>query len=472
MATRARTNGRIRLFVAVAGVVLLIAVVVALTRGGSDVRVPLPGVGRVARAGDPFGWVPGHDAQFVARATAGGSHVLFTKSPGGALATAARVAAFRPQIEAATRGTGIDPNLVEGIVFVESAGRPYVLAGADASSAAGLTQILASTGQALLGMHVDLARSRKALVKVGNSGSPAQFARALRGLVKVDDRFSPRKALAGTVRYLQAAQRRFGRADLAVVSYHMGIGNLQHVLDDYDGGRAVPYAQLYFDTAPDRHASAYRLLTSFGDQSSLYYWRVLGAVQILQLYRSNRAALRRLASLQNSRASTAAVLHPSDRTVAFADPNALSSAYARDVLVPLPRNAAHLGLAYSRSIGAGASRLHAPAALYRGLRPAALDLLVTLAARVRALSGRGALTVAGAVSDAKLQHALSIDDPDALNGYTFSIARRYASRAQAASFQSLLDRLQALNLIAWTRQVDTIEVTVASDASHVIVGGV
>src|SRR2546430_523974 len=178
MATRARTNGQLRLFVAVAGLVLLIAVVVALSRGGSDVRVPLPGVGRVARAGDPFGWVPGHDAQFVARATAGGSHVLFTKSPGGALATAARVASFRSQIEAATRGTAVDPNLVEGIVFVESAGRPYVLAGADASSAAGLTQILASTGQALLGMHIDLARSRKALLRVGNAGSPAQFARA------------------------------------------------------------------------------------------------------------------------------------------------------------------------------------------------------------------------------------------------------------------------------------------------------
>jgi hypothetical protein len=357
-------------------------------------------------------------------------------------------------------------------VFVESAGRPYVLAGPDASSAAGLTQILASTGQALLGMHIDLARSRRALVQIGRAGSPRQFARALRGLIKVDDRFSPRRALAGTVRYLQAAQRRFGRADLAVVSYHMGIGNLQHVLDDYDGGRPVPYAQLYFDTAPDRHPSAFRLLAGFGDQSSLYYWRVLGAVQIMQLYRGDRAALRRLASLQTSRASTAAVLHPPDITPPFAGPHALSAAYARRVLLPLPRNAARLRLVYSASIGAGARRLHVPAALYRGLRPPALDLLVTLAARVHALTGRGALTVAGAVSDAALQRALGIDDPDALNGYTFSIARRYVSRAQAAAFQSVLDRLQALNLIAWTRQLDLIEVTVASDASRVIVRGV
>jgi hypothetical protein len=116
--------------------------------------------------------------------------------------------------------------------------------------------------------------------------------------------------------------------------------------------------------------------------------------------------------------------------------------------------------------------VHAQAGLYRGLRPAALDLLVTVAGRVRALSGRGVLTVARAVSDTEFQRALGIDDPDALNGYTFSIARHYVSRGQAAAFQFMLDRLQALNLVAWTRAPDTIEVTVASDASHVIVAGV
>jgi len=54
--------------------------------------------------------------------------VLFTKSPGGALATAARVASFRPLIDRVSAGTGIDPNFLEGIVFLESAGRPDVIA--------------------------------------------------------------------------------------------------------------------------------------------------------------------------------------------------------------------------------------------------------------------------------------------------------------------------------------------------------
>ena len=385
----AAASSRLRLLLAGGALLLLIGIIVAAT-GGSDggVRVPLPGIGRPARAGDPFLWVPGHEMQFVARATAGSSHVLFSQSPGGAIATAKRVAAFRPMIDAAVRGTDISPDVVEGMVFVESAGRPYVVAGSDAASAAGLTQILAATGQSLLGMHVDLAKSRALLTKLGNTGSPRAFRRALAALQRADDRFSPRRALAATVRYLQAAEHRFGRADLAVVSYHMGIGNLQHVLRDYNGGHAVPYAQLYFDTSPVHNPLTFRLLSGFGDQSSLYYWRVLGAVQVMKLYRHDRAALVRLAQLQSLRDSNAAVLHPPDRTTAYADPAALGAAYAKRELVRLPRNGRSLGLVYGRTLGEGAGRVGVSASVYRGLRPAALDLLVELGVRVRALSGR------------------------------------------------------------------------------------
>ena len=454
--------------------VLAIAVVVALSSGGNSgtLQPPLPGIGRPPRAGDPFAYSSSRQADFVARAIAGEGHVLFTKSPSGALATAARVAAFRPMIDHAVAGTGIDPAIVEGIVFVESAGRPDVIAGADPSAAAGLTQILAQTGQSLLGMHIDLARSRKLLQRIDNASSPAQLRRLLGRLASVDQRFDPRKALAATVRYLLLAARRFGRADLAVVSYHMGIGNLQHVLADYDGGHAVPYVQLYFDSSPNHNPATFSLLSGFGDQSSLYYWRVLGAAAIMRLYRSDRSALGRLASLQSSGVSTEHVLHPPDRTPSFADPRALASAYARRELVPLPANGRRLGLAYERSMGAQARRLGAPVALYRGLRPAALDVLVEMAARVRALAGTSApLTVVGTVTDGRYQQQLGFDDPLARTGYSFQIARRYVSRRQADAFQAILDRLQSLNVIAWSRGLSTIDVTVASDASKVIVDG-
>ena len=66
----------------------------------------------------------------------------------------------------------------------------------------------------------------------------------------MDERFDPQKALAATGRYLKLAKDEFGREDLAVVSYHMGIGNLQQVLGAY-GDDDASYAQLFFDTAPN-----------------------------------------------------------------------------------------------------------------------------------------------------------------------------------------------------------------------------
>ena len=472
---RAAQVRRRRLALAGAGVVLAIVVIVALTSGGSRPRLPLPGVGRPPKAGDPFAYVSARQGDFVARAVAGSAHVLFTKSPGGVLATAARVAALRPLIKAATAGTGVDPNMVEALVFVESAGRNNVIAGNDAADAAGITQILAQTGQSLLGMHIDLARSRKLtaqITRAAGNGQAAKMTRLQSQRAKIDDRFNERLALAATVRYLRLAEQRFGRPDLAIESYHMGIGNLQHVLDEYDGGKAVPYVQLYFDTAPDHHSAAFNTLSGFGDDSSLYYWRILGAAQIMRLYRSNQTVLKRLASLQTSTDSAAQVLHPPDATRAFATPDALYQAYAAKQLLPLPSNARALGLAYARDMGSLAKTVGASPAAYRGLRTSALDMLIELAARVRALSGGAApLLVDSTVIDGRYEQKLGASDPAPTTGYTFTIARRYVRRSQAVAFQAMLDRLQALNLIAWERFSGVIEVTVASDAAHAIVDG-
>jgi hypothetical protein len=472
---RAAQVRRRRLALAAAGVVLGIVVIVALTSGSGRPRLPLPGVGRPPKAGDPFAYVSSRQGDFEARAVAGSAHVLFSKSPGGAMATAARVAALRPLINSATAGTGIDPNMVEALVFVESAGRNNVIAGNDAADAAGITQILAATGQSLLGMHIDLARSRRLTAQITGAAGNGQVGKMTRlqgQRAEIYDRFNERLALAATVRYLRLAQQRFGRPDLAIESYHMGIGNLQHVLDEYDGGKAVPYVQLYFDTAPDHHAAAFNTLSGFGDDSSLYYWRILGAAQIMRLYRTDRSILKRLISLQTSTDSAAEVLHPPDTTHSFPNPNALYHAYASRQILPLPSNARELGLAYAPDMGSLAKSVGASPAAYRGLRTSALDMLIELAARVRALSsGAAPLVVDSTVTDGRYQQKLGDGDPSPTTGYTFTIARRYVRRSQAVAFQAMLDRLQALNLVAWERFTSVIEVTVASDAAHATVDG-
>jgi hypothetical protein len=201
----------------------------------------------------------------------------------------------------------------------------------------------------------------------------------------------------------------------------------------------------------------------------------------MRLYRSNPAALARLNSLQTSRNSDEQVLHPPDRTPSFGDPDALRAAYANHTILPLPSNPGALDLAYDPGIGSLAHKLGGvPAALYRGLRSDALDLLIELAARVKAISGAsGALTVTSTVRDNQYQRLLGATDVEATHGYSLhttgyalDIARHYQSAAQAAAFQAMLDRLQALNLIAWVREPRAIHITVASGASRAIVDGV
>src|SRR6478609_10602712 len=249
----------------------LLALVVLAGCGGSDTK-PNPDAGTIA---DPLAYDATRQAEFEARATAGLTPVLVEKSPGGVIATARRVARFRPLIERAAAHGPIDADTLEALVFLESAGRQFAQAG-NLEGAAGLTQILAQTASGLLGMHVDLHKARKA--------------KTVRALRRADDRFDPAKALAGTVRYLRYAKQKLGRTDLAIASYHMGIGNLQRALSLY-GASDIPYAQLYFDSTPLSHATAWRLLYGLGDDSSTYLWRVLAAKRLMKLYRTDRAAL-------------------------------------------------------------------------------------------------------------------------------------------------------------------------------------
>ncbi len=60
-------------------------------------------------------------------------------------ATARRVERYRAKIEEVAGSAGVDPDTVEAMIFLESAGRPEVSASADLEGAVGLSQIIAST---------------------------------------------------------------------------------------------------------------------------------------------------------------------------------------------------------------------------------------------------------------------------------------------------------------------------------------
>jgi hypothetical protein len=465
-----------------------VAVLVALASAGKrPLLVPRAEIG----VRDPLVFDPAQEQMLEQAASSGLAHVLFVKSPGGVIATAERTAAFRPMIEAAASAGRLDPDLLEAIVFLESGGRQDVIAGEDPVGAAGLTQIVAETGRDFLGMPIDLVASRRltreidAAVGRGDNRRVERL-RARRRLI--DPRFDPEQALAATVRYLAIARERFGRDDLAVVSYHMGIGNLESVLSDYAGTHDsepianlvaredLSWARVYFDASPASHAGAWRRLNSFSDDSQTYYWRVLAAKELMRLFRHDRETLERLIVLQTSKASAEEVLHPEDETPVFDDPGELEHAWTTRLLQPLPNAPARLHFDVDPQMGALAARLGQKRSRYRGLRAEALALLVYLADRVHALSGEARpLTIVNATRDGSYQYLLASTNPEAgpgyslhTTGYAFDVLRHYGSGAQAAAFQFELERLQARNLIAWIRHPHTIHITVSADAQRLI----
>jgi Transglycosylase SLT domain len=464
----------VRALVAVfALVAAAVGITLAVTGGGS--RKLVPGAGNRSGTYDPLAYTPGRAAQLERAAAAGEAHIVYAKSPGGVIATARRTARFRPIIDRLARPAGIDPNALEGMVFLESAGRPDVIAGNDPADAAGLTQILAETGRNLLGMHVNLAASRRLTKKIARATTARRVRKLEAARRRVDARFDPRKAISGTVRYLTVAKRMFGRNDLAVTSYHMGIGNLQDVLRDYAGGsstKQLSYVRVYFDSSPLRHRPAYSLLSRFGDDSMNYYWKVLAAEQIMRLYRTNLPRLRRLSALQNARASAEEVLHPEGSTAEYADPAAIARAVATRKLVSLPNDPKRYGFRVDPLLGQFAARLHRRRPLYRHLRPEALALLVYLATGTREIGGAATpLPVTSAVRDERYQRLVAAANIEATHGYslhttgfTFDIRRSYSTHREALAFQFMLDRMQAMNLIAWVREPEAIHVTVSSAA--------
>ena len=519
---RRRGSAGFTLLVAVAA--LLAAGVIALTGvlGGEEVEPEAIFEAATGEADDPFAYDAGRRADFESRAALGNSHVLYALSPGGVVDTAARVDRFREEIERAAGAHGADPDLMEAMVFLESAGRPDVIAGGtDAAAAAGLGQIVGSTGLDLLGMEIDLARSqeltdtitsslqragklRERAIRLAAARKPADRKRApkleheaeklerraeeaRRARIGVDERFDPVAALDGMGRYLEIATAEFGRDDLAVASYHMGIGNLGDVIARFTGEpeseqlgvideRDLSYAEIYFASSPTAAEPAYELLTSFGDDSSTYLWRVLAARRIMELWRGERAELERLASLHANKATAEEVFHPEEETPAFADAGEISEALDSGELVQIPDDPA-LGFEVGNQLGELAEELGEERSLYASLRPEALATLVYMAGMVEAVTGKPdqQLIVTSAVRDRAYQAELAGRNDQATSayslhttGWSFDILRRYANDRHARAFQFALDRLQDLGLIDYAVEPEAIHVTVSDLAEPLL----
>ena len=451
---------------------------------------------------DPFAFRQQDAEDFLEWGSLGLSHPLYSLSPGGVEATAERTLRFEDEIAAAAGREGVEASTIEALVFLESAGRPDVIAGPDPESAAGLGQILPETATGLLDMSVDLERSKRLTRQIAEQeerAAEADGAKARRRAERaagelaaerrrVDERFDPDAALAGAARYLAIGQEHFGREDLAAASYHMGIGNLDGVIESYlaptppapttaetVAQNDLSYAQIYFDSTPVDNPRTYQRLRDLGDDSRHYLFRLEAARNAIDLYREDRSELRRLAELHGGKASREEVLRPPEETERFEEPDALRDAYEEGDLVPLRREVVRLGYRVDREMGELAARLEEEPSLYRGLRPEALAAVVYIAGNVRETTGQQTtLTLTSSVRDIPYHDLLQGSNAQAADGYslhttgfTFDIARDLSAPGERALVAEL-ERLRALNVVDWVYEPGAIHVTVGPEGEQLL----
>ena len=251
----------------------------------------------------------------------------------------------------------------------------------------------------------------------------------------------------------------------------MGVGNLQQALTAYGEG-TVPYAQLYFDSSPLRHAAAWRKLASLGDDSSTYLWRVLAAREIMRLYRSDPRPLAARGGAAVPQGLGRGGPAPGRAHDGVRRPASPSAARGR------PASCARIDANVLAPYGLRIDSAHGRArAAHQASRRACTARCARRRSRCSRRSARRRrrsrapqpLVVTSTVRDKDYQQRPGRDRPGGHPAYSlhttgcaFDIARAYRSRAQALAFQFVLDRLTARGIIAWVREPGAIHVTVAS----------
>ena len=470
-----RSRGPVRLLLALAA---LVAVAVAATlvlhgrrahpQARAHPRAELPEPKPVDVA-PPAPVAPLPTAVLDAEAARGLDRSFFVDSRHGVLADARRVAGWRALALRAAAGSSVDANLLEAIVYAESGGN----AGAVGDGRAGLTQLTPAVARSV-GLHVNSRVSLRLTAEIrwwARHGGYHRARRLARQRARADRRFAPLVELRATVRYVERARRSLGRTDLAVASLHLGVSGLAGTVARF-GGEDVSYAQLFFGSAPDRRPAVYRRLNAHGAAGYDYYWRVAAAARVLSLYRAHPARLVWEDAQQHRKNSAEEVLHARPVAHEFRGPAQLARAWRRHVLVRIPTDARRTHIRVDR-LGGMARTYHARRALYRGLRPGALGVLLIVGRRVHDLAGGPPLQLTSAVRDDTYQGALEGVNAFAARtyslhttGYTFDLSRSTLSRSQERVLRWVLDRLTAANAVAYIEEPYCFHVTVSSRAVH------
>jgi hypothetical protein len=228
-----------------------------------------------------------------------------------ALAGAERILKQKKLFESAAAQSGLPAQFIAAIAFLESWG----IAKAESwAGPKGMMQIAQGTARSM-GLKITYAKRYKTVVerrqvknKQGKLVWQTRKRRVPYTVLVRDERLIPERAVPAAAQYLARLENKYGGRDWAVWAYHCGEGCASEVRaiaerSDLNGSPTVP--RVFFGAHPGRNRELWDALRHHMDRdySPTYWFRIMRAQQLLDLYAKDPAAYRKLFEEYRNRAN-------------------------------------------------------------------------------------------------------------------------------------------------------------------------
>jgi hypothetical protein len=211
----------------------------------------------------------------------------------------------------AARDSGFPEPLLEAISYLESWGDPN--APQSPTGPVGIMQVSEGTAR-IMGLkvvHSTRYRVSREKVPVASKGRKPKFKTVTHKtpytVISRDDRLVPARVIPAAAKYLAGMEQKFGGQDWAIFAYHCGQGCVAEMQELTRRARGIPRSEItvprmFFSCSPAWNRELYQAISQQmqRDYSPTYYFRILRAAQLLDLYRRDRKAFLTMAQTYKS----------------------------------------------------------------------------------------------------------------------------------------------------------------------------
>jgi Transglycosylase SLT domain len=222
-----------------------------------------------------------------------------------ALAGAQRITSPRMQkmFQDAARKTGTPASLVAAVAYLESWGDSQAQS---PTGPKGVMQIAAGTARGM-GLKLIYATRYKTVAekvttknKRGKMRTKSVKRRSPYTVLVRDERMTPERAIPAAAAYLNRLTNKYGGQDWAVFAYHCGegcVGSMRELSERASGVQGPDtVARMFFGGDPSHNRELYQAVQREMDRdfSPTYWFRIKCSEQLLDLYKRDPAAFRKL----------------------------------------------------------------------------------------------------------------------------------------------------------------------------------